>query len=149
MIEESNEAEKGAISSKTDQNDPDEESNVQLLSKTLEELRREIRIVSGDEEESCESKTDENEKSTNQANKSVEHPEKEISDTENDKNQESEILVEKLPETETPEWVKAFISDKPLNIEDVSPEEFYSEMFSEQPMNEISDDVVNAKVIFI
>ena len=49
---------------------------------------------------------------------------------------------------ETPEWVKNFVTDEKIEIEETSCEEFYTELFPSQPMSKISEEFLDQKVSF-
>ena len=49
---------------------------------------------------------------------------------------------------ETPEWVKNFVNDEKIEIEETSCEEFYTELFPSQPMSKISEEFLDQKVSY-
>ena len=52
------------------------------------------------------------------------------------------------PIKETPEWVKNFVNDEKIEIEETSCEDFYTELFPSQPISKISEELLDQKVSF-
>ena len=53
---------------------------------------------------------------------------------------------ETTPIKETPQWVKNFVNDEKIEIEETSCEEFYTELFPSKPVSKISEEFLDQKV---